>query len=58
MFPLHQRIGSLGSVGQLIPGTIARVIKDDGSLAGYDEPGELIVKTPSLAMGYLHDEVA
>lgn len=41
-----------GSVGQIIPGITARVEKRDGSLAGFDEPGELVVKTPSLALGY------
>ncbi|KAJ6557284.1 phenylacetyl-CoA ligase [Mycena vulgaris] len=43
---------SCGSVGILLPGVTVRVVKHDGSLAGYNEPGELVVKTPSLALGY------
>ena len=42
----------------LIPGTVARVVKPDGSLAGYDEPGELVVKSPSVALGYANNEQA
>ena len=41
-----------GSAGQLIPGIAARVEKPDGTLAEFDEPGELVVRTPSLALGY------
>ncbi|KAF8133973.1 hypothetical protein EV363DRAFT_1430490 [Boletus edulis] len=41
-----------GSAGQLIPGITARVEKPDGTLAEFDEPGELVVRTPSLALGY------
>jgi acyl-CoA synthetase (AMP-forming)/AMP-acid ligase II len=28
------------------------VEKPDGTLAEFDEPGELVVRTPSLALGY------
>ncbi|KAG9315617.1 phenylacetyl-CoA ligase [Chiua virens] len=41
-----------GSAGQIIPGITARVEKPDGTLADFDEPGELVVRTPSLALGY------
>lgn len=58
MFPTDQRIGTLGSVGQLHAGTIARVRKPDGFLAGYDEEGELEVKGPQLALRYTNDEKA
>lgn len=44
--------------GQLLPGIVARVVKPDGSLATYDEPGELIIKSPSLAMGYANNPEA
>jgi Acyl-CoA synthetases (AMP-forming)/AMP-acid ligases II len=37
---------------------VAHVIKADGSLAGYGEPGELVVKSPSAALGYFNDEQA
>lgn len=58
MFPTSQTVGTLGSAGQLIPGTIARVIKSDGTLANYDEEGELHVKAPSVALKYLNNEEA
>ncbi|KAF9455785.1 hypothetical protein BDZ94DRAFT_1277319, partial [Collybia nuda] len=52
MWPIARKRGTPGSGGQLIPGTVARVMKTDGSLAGYDEAGELMIKTPSVALGY------
>ena len=44
--------------GVLLPGTIARIVKPDGSLAGYDEAGELVIKTPSVASGYSNNAQA
>lgn len=41
-----------GSAGQIPPGITARVERSDRTLADFDEPGELIVKTPSLSLGY------
>lgn len=58
MYSVDQKIGIPGSAGQLLPGVVARVVKPDGSLAGFNEPGELRVKTPSLALGYWNDEQA
>jgi len=34
------------------------VVKSDGSLAGYGEAGELVIKTPSVALGYANNEQA
>ncbi|KIK51401.1 hypothetical protein GYMLUDRAFT_234109 [Collybiopsis luxurians FD-317 M1] len=50
IWPVNQFHGISG--GELIPGTAARLLKSDGSWAGYNEPGELHVKTPSAALGY------
>ncbi|KAG1733050.1 uncharacterized protein EDB91DRAFT_1150224 [Suillus paluster] len=58
MYSVDQKIGVPGSAGQLLPGVVARVVKHDGSLAGFNEPGELRVKAPSLALGYWNDEKA
>jgi len=58
MMPLSQKVGTLGSAGQLISGVHARVIKADGKLAGVGEPGELIVTGPSIALRYLNDKKA
>jgi len=49
---LENKCDLSGSAGQLIPGITARVEKADGTLAEFDEPGELVVRTPSLALGY------
>jgi len=41
--------------GTLLPGVVARVIKRDGTLGGYDESGELVLHSPSAALGYLNN---
>ncbi|KAG1847293.1 phenylacetyl-CoA ligase [Suillus tomentosus] len=58
MFSVDEKIGIPGGAGRFLPGIVARVVRPDGSLAGFDEPGELRVKTPSLALGYWNDEKA
>ena len=58
MFPWHQKLGTLGSAGQLVPGVRAKVVKENGSLATYGEQGELIVTGPSMALRYANDEQA
>ncbi|KAH8099401.1 amp dependent CoA ligase [Cristinia sonorae] len=52
-FPrMDMKICTLGSSGMFLPGVTAKVIKEDGSLAGLEEQGELFVKAPSVALGY------
>lgn len=58
MMPLSQKVGTLGSAGQLLSGVRARVIKPDGTLAGVGEPGELVVTGPSMALRYSNNEKA
>ena len=58
MVPIDQRIGTMGSAGRLMPGIRAKVLKPDGSLATYGEPGELIVSGPSIALRYANNEQA
>lgn len=58
MLPPDQKVGTLGAVGHLIPGVRARVVKADGTLAKAGEPGELVVKSPALALRYLNNEKA
>ncbi|KAF7324722.1 Acyl-CoA desaturase [Mycena kentingensis (nom. inval.)] len=60
MFPLEQRIGTPGSAGQLLPGTTAKVVKEDGSLAQEGEavthPSVLdaaVIGLPDLVAGEL-----
>jgi len=57
MMPLN-RPSSAGSAGQLVPGVRARVLREDGTLAGFNEPGELVVKTNAVTIGYLKNAQA
>ncbi|KAI0357673.1 phenylacetyl-CoA ligase [Trametes cingulata] len=58
VFPISQKVGTLGSAGQLIPGIVAKVVKPDGSLARVGEPGELLLKGPQISLGYYKNEQA
>lgn len=53
-----QKVGTLGSAGVLMPGVSARVVRPDGTDCAPDEPGQFVVKMPSLALGYLNNEQA
>ncbi len=55
---IDQKVGTLGSAGQLMPGVVARVVKRDGTLAKLGEQGEFYVKTPAIALYYLNNEKA
>ena len=58
-FPrVEMKIDTLGSGGQLLHGNVCRVRKPDGTWAGYNEPGELLVKGPTVALCYLNNEEA
>ncbi|KAK0235200.1 phenylacetyl-CoA ligase [Armillaria nabsnona] len=52
MFPVTQKVGTLGSGGQLLPGTTAKVVKEDGTIAQDGEVGELLIKGGQVALGY------
>ncbi|KAG0708432.1 hypothetical protein DFH29DRAFT_870961 [Suillus ampliporus] len=41
-----------GSAGILVPGVEARIVRPDGSLAGPNESGELLVRGGTAALGY------
>lgn len=60
MAPLeHMGTGGVpGSAGRILTNTIAKVVKSDGTLAGYDEPGELVVSGPQMALRYANNEQA
>ncbi|KAH7915463.1 hypothetical protein BJ138DRAFT_1109674 [Hygrophoropsis aurantiaca] len=47
-----------GSAGMLLPGFEACVVREDGSLADENEPGELYLRSGSVALGYWNDEKA
>ena len=46
------------SVGVLFPGVEAKIIRPDGTEAGYDEPGELWARGPNVCLGYYKNEKA
>ncbi|THH31193.1 hypothetical protein EUX98_g3018 [Antrodiella citrinella] len=48
----------VGSCGILLPGMEARILREDGSEANVNEPGELWLKGLNVAMGYFNDEKA
>jgi 4-coumarate--CoA ligase len=50
--------GVAGSAGRIITDTIVKIIKPDGTLAGYDEPGELAVTGPQITLRYENNEKA
>jgi long-subunit acyl-CoA synthetase (AMP-forming) len=48
-----------GSSGSLITGVHAKIVTVDGAeITGYDQPGELVVQSPSVVLGYLNNEKA
>lgn len=48
-----------GSSGCLLPGFEARIVSEGGKdITEYDQPGELLVKSPSVVLGYLSNKQA
>ncbi|KAI0051427.1 acetyl-CoA synthetase-like protein [Auriscalpium vulgare] len=47
-----------GMTGILLPSQEARVIREDGTDASFDEAGELLVRGPNVALGYYRNEKA
>jgi acyl-coenzyme A synthetase/AMP-(fatty) acid ligase len=48
-----------GSSGSLLPGYTAKIISMEGvEITGYDQPGELVVQSPSVVLGYLNNDKA
>ena len=47
-----------GSTGVLSPNMEARIVREDGTDANTGEPGELWLRSDSVAMGYLDNEKA
>jgi acyl-CoA synthetase (AMP-forming)/AMP-acid ligase II len=48
-----------GSSGSLLPSIEARLVTPEGNeITGYDQPGELLVKSPSVVLGYLNNDKA
>ncbi|KAK4161471.1 hypothetical protein QBC43DRAFT_372361 [Cladorrhinum sp. PSN259] len=48
-----------GTSGSLVPGARAKIIDQDGKeITEYGKPGELLVQSPSVTLGYLNNEKA
>ena len=48
-----------GSSGSLLPGYKAKIVSLEGvEITGYDQPGELVVQSPSVVLGYLNNPKA
>ncbi|OJA11811.1 hypothetical protein AZE42_11578, partial [Rhizopogon vesiculosus] len=47
-----------GSSGILLPGTEARIVRPNGSLAGPNEAGELLIRSNATALGYKGNDKA
>lgn len=47
-----------GSSGVLLPGVEARLLRDDGTEADFDETGELYIKSQNVSPGYWDNEKA
>lgn len=46
------------SVGTVVASTSVKILKEDGTLGGVGEPGELLAKGPQIVMGYLNNDKA
>lgn len=48
-----------GSSGSLLPGYKAKIVSIEGvEITGHDQPGELVVQSPSVVLGYLNNDAA
>lgn len=48
-----------GSSGSLLPGIECKLVTLEGNeITGYDQPGELLVKSPAVVLGYLNNDKA
>lgn len=48
-----------GSSGSILPGIECKIVTLEGNeVTGYDQPGELLVKSPSVVLGYLNNDKA
>ncbi|KAL6718823.1 hypothetical protein ACLMJK_003057 [Lecanora helva] len=49
----------IGSCGSLLPRVEAKIVSPEGAeITEYDKPGELVVKSPSVVLGYLNNDKA
>ncbi|KAL2355125.1 4-coumarate-CoA ligase 2 [Cryomyces antarcticus] len=46
------------AVGTVVANTEVKILKEDGTEAGVNEPGEILARGPQIVMGYLGNEAA
>lgn len=55
---LNDRIKDVpGAIGVLLPGMEARIVREDGTEAGFNEVGELWLKGENVVSGYIDSEM-
>src|SRR5690606_30415665 len=47
-----------GSIGKVLPQSEVRIVNNEGGQVPIGEVGELLIRTPTLMKGYLHDAAA
>ncbi|KAL8658161.1 MAG: hypothetical protein Q9226_001211 [Calogaya cf. arnoldii] len=58
-YPTWEIRQGYGSSGSFLPMVEARIMSVDGvEITGYDQPGELVIKSPSVVLGYLNNDEA
>ncbi|KAF4554117.1 AMP-binding enzyme-like protein 15 [Elsinoe fawcettii] len=45
-------------VGTIVASTVVKILREDGTECGLNEPGEICAKGPQIVMGYLNNEKA
>lgn len=49
----------VGTTGSLLPGTKARIVDPDGNeITEYEKPGELLIQSPTVSLGYFNNPKA
>ena len=58
MTPAFRALNKPGSIGPEIYGTQVRIVRDDGTFAGVEEVGELVIRGHNVMKGYYNDSGA